>query len=132
MPSIGATGLPLQVSGRVSALTDGNWTVTGPMYTGVEVSTGPTAVLDTGKMQIIIVSHHHEPWDADVFTSVGIDPADKTFLLLKSRIHYRAGFTVLAQATVICDDRGLSTSDNTMLTSENVRRPTYPLDPMED
>jgi microcystin degradation protein MlrC len=132
MPSIGATGLPLQVSGRVSALTDGNWTVTGPMYTGVEVSMGPTAVLDTGKMQIVIVSHHHEPWDAGVFTSVGIDPADKTFLLLKSRIHYRAGFADLAQATVICDGRGVTTSDNTVLTYENVRRPIYPLDPMED
>ena len=132
MPSIGATGAPLQVSGRVSALTDGNWTVAGPMYTGVEVSTGPTAVLDTGKMQIVIVSHHHEPWDVGVYTSVGIDPADKTYLLLKSRIHYRAGFANMAQATIACDGRGVTTSDNSVLTYENVRRPIYPLDAMED
>ena len=132
MPSIGATGAPLQVSGRISALTDGNWTVTGPMYTGVEVSMGPTAVLDTGKMQIVIVSHHHEPWDAGVFASVGIDPAEKTYLLLKSRIHYRAGFADMAQATFICDGRGVTTSDNSVLRYENVRRPIYPLDPVDD
>ena len=93
---------------------------------------GPTAVLDTGNMQIVIVSLHHEPWDAGVFTSVGIDPADKTYLLLKSRIHYRAGFADLAQATVNCDGRGVTTSDNTVLNYENVRRPIYPLDAMED
>ena len=131
-PSIGEKGSPLRVSGRVSALTDGTWTVAGPMYTGVEVTMGQTAVLDTGKMQIVVVSRHHEPWDAGVFSSVGIDPAAKTYLLLKSRIHYRAGFAAMAQATVTCDGRGVSTSDNALLAYENVRRPIYPLDPMED
>ena len=78
------------------------------------------------------VSHHHEPWDAGVFASVGIDPAEKTYLLLKSRIHYRAGFADMAQATFICDGRGVTTSDNSVLRYENVRRPIYPLDPVDD
>ncbi|MBH62086.1 MAG: microcystin degradation protein MlrC [Alphaproteobacteria bacterium] len=128
MPSIGATGQPLKVTGRVSALTDGDWTVAGPMYTGVQVAMGPTAVLDTGNMEIVIVSRHHEPWDTGVFTSVGIDPEQKTFLLLKSRIHYRAGFADMAKHTITCDGRGVTTSDNDLLHYRNVRRPIYPLD----
>ena len=46
MPSIGETGQPLRVSGTVRVLTDGRWTVRGPMYTGVRVDMGPSAVLD--------------------------------------------------------------------------------------
>ena len=87
MPSIGAQGAPLRLGGRVGALTDGAWKVAGPMYTGVSVMMGPTAVLDTGKLQIVVASCHHEPWDTGVFTNVGIDPWKKSYLLLKSRIH---------------------------------------------
>jgi microcystin degradation protein MlrC len=128
MPSIGAHGEPLAVTGTVSALTDGRWTVAGPMYTGVAVDMGPTAVLAVDGIEIMVVSKHHEPWDVGVFTSVGIDPASKTFLLLKSRIHYRAGFAALAGATIPCDGRGVTTSDNAVLEFEHVRRPIYPLD----
>ncbi len=128
MPSIGETGRPLEVTGRVKTLTDGEWVVRGPMYTGVTVRMGPTAVLDTGTMQIVIVSNHHEPWDQGVFTSVGIQPAAKRYLLLKSRIHYRAGFAPLAKHTLTLDGIGVTTSDNNLLDYRHVRRPVYPLD----
>ncbi len=128
MPSIGMTGEPLTVTGTVKVLTNGEWTVRGPMYHGLKVFMGPTAVLDTGKVEIVVVSRHHEPWDQGVFTSVGIDPAWKKYLVLKSRIHYRAGFAPIARHTITCDGHGVTTSDNALLTFENVRRPIYPLD----
>jgi microcystin degradation protein MlrC len=128
MPSIGKTGEPLEVTGRVRTLSDGEWTVRGPMYTGVKIAMGPTAVLDTGRVQIVVVSRHHEPWDQGVFTSVGIDPKTKRYLLLKSRIHYRAGFAPLARATIACDGEGVTTSDNDRLRFAHVRRPIFPLD----
>ena len=128
MPAIGLKGKPLEITGTVKALTDGRWIVRGPMYTGVPVSMGPTAVLDTGRVQIVIVSRHHEPWDLGVFTSVGIQPEYHRYILLKSRIHYRAGFGDLPKATVTLDGDGVTTSDNSKLTFENVRRPIFPLD----
>ena len=128
MPSIGKRGEPLTVTGRVRTLSDGQWIVRGPMYTGVKVNMGPTAVLDTGKIEIVVVSRHHEPWDQGVFTSVGIDPRHKRYVLLKSRIHYRAGFAPLARATITCDGEGVTTSDNSLLRFEHVRRPAFPLD----
>src|SRR6185437_5635608 len=94
----------------------------------VTVQMGPSAVLDTGKVQIVVVSRHHEPWDQGVFTSLGIDPRTKRFLLLKSRIHYRAGLQPIAAATITCDGEGVTTSDNDRLRFERVRRPIYPLD----
>jgi microcystin degradation protein MlrC len=98
------------------------------MYTGVTVQMGPSAVLDTGKVQIVVVSRHHETWDQGVFTSLGIAPEAKRFLLLKSRIHYRAGFAPIAAATITCDGEGVTTSDNDRLRFRKVRRPIYPLD----
>ena len=128
MPSIDRQGEPLRVTGRVRTLTDGEWVVHGPMYTGVTVQMGPSAVLDTGRVQIVVISRHHEPWDQGVFTSMGIDPRHKKFVVLKSRIHYRAGFAPLARETVTCDGVGVTTSDNDQLEFVNIRRPIYPLD----
>lgn len=128
MPAIERRGEPLTVTGRVRTLSDGEWIVRGPMYTGVKVSMGPSAVLDTGKVEIVVVSRHHEPWDQGVFTSLGIDPRTKRYLLLKSRIHYRAGFAPLARATITLDGDGVTTSDNDRLRFERVRRPIFPLD----
>jgi len=128
MPAIDMTGEPLEVTGVVKTLTNGEWIVRGPMYTGVKVMMGHTAVLDTGKVEIVITSRHHEPWDVGVFTSVGIQPEHKRYLLLKSRIHYRAGFGDLGTHTITCDGHGVTTSDNSLLDFEKVRRPIYPLD----
>jgi len=128
MPAIDRRGEPLPVTGRVRTLSDGEWIVRGPMYTGVKVSMGPSAVLDTGKVEIVVVSRHHEPWDQGVFLSLGIEPKAKRYLLLKSRIHYRAGFAPLARATVTLDGEGVTTSDNDRLRFERVRRPIFPLD----
>ena len=128
MPSIGLAAKPLTVTGKVKLVSDGEWVCRGPMYTGVTVMMGKTAVLQVGSVEIVVVSRHHEPWDLGVFTSVGIDPRAKRYLVLKSRIHYRAGFAALARATITCDGDGVTTSDNQLLSFERLRRPIYPLD----
>jgi len=128
MPSIGLQGQPLEVEGQVINLSDGRWTVKGPMYTGVQVDTGPTAVLKVGSMRIVVTSVHHEPWDTGILSENGIDPSACRYILLKSRIHYRAGFAPLAQATYTLDGIGVTTSDNSLLRYNNIRRPIYPLD----
>jgi len=132
MPALGLKGRPLRLSGRVAKVTDGRWVVEGPMYTGVEVNTGPTAVLETGGMKIVVTSRHHEPWDAGILTNNGIDPADCKFILLKSRIHYRAGFQPVQPDLKLhftLDGEGVTTSDNSALTYRHLTRPIYPLDP---
>jgi microcystin degradation protein MlrC len=89
---------------------------------------GTTAVLDTGKVQIIVVSRHVEPYDLGCFSSLGIDPLNKRFLMLKSRIHYRATYKPIAKSIIECAGCGVCTSDYDQLEFNNVRRPIYPLD----
>jgi microcystin degradation protein MlrC len=134
MPAIGLKGRPLRLSGRVAKLTDGRWTVQGPMYTGVQVDTGPTAVFETGGMKIVVTSRHHEPWDAGILANNGIDPAACSYILLKSRIHYRAGFQPVQPDLALhlpLDGEGVATSDNRVLEYRRLRRPIFPLDPAE-
>ncbi len=129
MPAIGLEAAPLTVTGRVKVLSDGEFTVRGPMYTGVRMHMGPTAVLDTGRVEIVVISRHHEPWDPECLRSLGIEPADKRFLMLKSRVHWRAGFRDLVREVEECAGRGVTTSDYGVLPFQRVRRPIFPLDP---
>jgi microcystin degradation protein MlrC len=127
LPSIDFPARPLTLTGKVRRLSDGEWTVRGPMYTGAQVTAGPTAVFETGGMQIVVTSLHHEPWDAGIFTHIGIDPAHCRYILLKSRVHYRAGFRPYEKHRITLDGDGVTTSDNTRLTYARLRPGTYPL-----
>lgn len=126
MPSIDFPAKPLTVTGRVRRLSDGEWIVRGPMYTGAKVTAGPTGVLEVGGMQIVITSLHHEPWDAGIFTHIGIDPAHCRYILLKSRVHYRAGFRPYEKHRITLDGDGVTTSDNSRLTYRRLTPGTYP------
>ena len=128
MPSLGLKGQPLTVTGTVKNLTNGQFRNRGPMSKGVLMDMGATAVLDTGKVEIVVISRQQEPNDLECFASQGIDPTKKRYLMLKSRVHWRAGFGDLAKATVECAGVGVCTSDYGVLDFRKVRRPIYPLD----
>jgi len=130
MPAIGLTGQPRTVSGRVRLICDGVYRNRGPMARGEMNSMGPTVVLDTGNVEIVVISNHVEPHDLAAFVAVGIDPAAKRFLMLKSRIHWRAGLRGLAAGIVECAGTGVCTSDYRVLDFRRVRRPIYPVDPL--
>jgi microcystin degradation protein MlrC len=128
MPAIGLAGAPLPVTGRVRAVTDGEFVITGPMYTGIRTFLGRTAVLDTGRVEIVVTERAHEPMDLGVFTHCGIDPRRKRFVMLKSRIHYRAGFKPIAAHIVECAGAGVTNADLSVYRYEKLRRPIWPLD----
>ena len=132
MPSIGKTGEPREVTGKVKLISDGLYRNLGPASAGLLMDMGPTVVFDTGKVEIVVISRQQEPNDKNAFLSLGIDPARKKYLMLKSRIHYRAGFRDIAKEVIECAGTGVCTSDYNKLTFKNVRRPIYPLDFIND
>lgn len=130
MPALGLKGRPLEVSGTVKRITDGLYRNEGPMARGEQMDMGATAVLDTGRVEIVVISRQVEPFDIAAFRAVGIDPSSKRYLMLKSRVHWRAGLGGLAQAVVECSGTGVCTSDYSQLGFRKLRRPAYPLDDM--
>ena len=132
MPSIGRRGEPREVSGMVKTISLGQYRNRGPASKGLLMDLGPTVVLDTGAVEIVVISRQSEPNDLACFLSLGIDPAAKKYLMLKSRVHYRAGFGPIASQVIECSGTGVCTSDYDQLTFKNVRRPIYPLDLIND
>lgn len=129
MPAMGLRGKPLAISGKVKCITDGEFKVTGPMATGSIVRLGRTAVLDTGKMLIVVSERRSEPYDLGVFTHCGIDPSTKRYVIIKSRQHFRAGFEPIAKHIVMCDGDGCTASDLGLFKYTRIKRPLYPFDP---
>jgi microcystin degradation protein MlrC len=121
---------PERIQGRVRALTDGRFRITGPIYTGQAANMGRTAVIEADDVTLTVTERTMEPLDAGVFTSAGVDPARHDYLILKSRMYCRPVFVPLAHAVVECDSRGVTSSDYSLFAFRRVRRPIYPLDPL--
>jgi microcystin degradation protein MlrC len=128
MPQINLAGKPLTVTGKVTRITEGEFVVTGPMATGTRVRMGRTAVLDTGRIQIVVSERRSEPFDLGVFTHCGIEPRRKKYVLIKSRQHFRAGFEPIARHIVLCDGDGCTSSDLRLFSYTKRRRPLYPFE----
>ena len=128
MPAIPDESPPLTVAGNVKTISNGRYKNRGPMARGVAMDMGPAVVLDTGAAEIVLISRHVEPSDLNCLSSLGIDPLQKRYMMLKSRIHWRAGLGPMAKAVVECAGIGVCTSDYGQLKFDKVRRPIYPLD----
>jgi microcystin degradation protein MlrC len=129
MPALGRPNPSLAVEGRVKTISIGSFTSRSASNRGVRVVLGPTVVLDTGRIEIVLLSKHVEPTSIDMLGVLGIDPRRKRFVAIKSRIHWRADLGTLAGAIVECAGLGVCTSNYDEITFKNLRRPIYPLDP---
>jgi microcystin degradation protein MlrC len=121
-------GDPIDVTGRVRLLSDGRYRNQGPMSTGLEVSFGRTAVLEVDGIDVVVGSHRQQPYDPEAFRSQGITPERERVVVLKSTVHYRAGFEPLVGAIREVATPGLCTPTLSAFDYEHVSRPIYPLD----
>ena len=128
VPALGLGGNPLELSGVVRSLSDGTFTVEGPMMTGLTVTIGRTAVLDTGAMELVVSEDRCEPFDLGFLSHAGVDPARKRYVIIKSRQHFRAGFEPIARHIVLVAGPGVCSSDYALFPFRKLRRPIYPLD----
>jgi microcystin degradation protein MlrC len=128
MPMCPEPSEPITVTGTVRTLFAGKYRAKGPMSAGTQQDMGHAAVIDTGRVEIVLFSRHVEPFDVNTLLSLGIDPMQKRYVMLKSRIHWRAGMAHLAAAVVECAGVGVCTSDYAQHRFEKLRRPIFPLD----
>ncbi|MCO6418940.1 M81 family metallopeptidase [Siccirubricoccus sp. KC 17139] len=129
MPALPQSSKPLTVTGTVKTISSGTFVTKAGLSPGLKVFMGPTVVLDTGTVEIVLVTRQIEPVSPDMFRILGIEPRDKKVLAIKSRVHWRAALGPLAREIVECAGVGVCTSDFSQLKFEKVRRPIYPLDP---
>jgi len=121
-------GKPLEVTGTVKTLTDGKWIVKGPMGTGSESDMGETAVLLVGGNEVIVTSKRLQPMDLELYRSLGIEPTERRFIVVKSSVHYRAAHEPIAVEVIELDTPGLTSPRLAGFGFKKLRRPIFPLD----
>ncbi|MDB4896898.1 MAG: hypothetical protein JWN15_3160 [Firmicutes bacterium] len=89
---------------------------------------GTTVVIEAAGIKLVVSAIRIACNDADVFRSVGIDPADSPVLLIKSRGHFRASFEPLARTVIEVDAPGAANPGLDRYTYRRVKRPVWPLD----
>ena len=121
-------GAPLDLDAHVVALTDGRFICYGPMAGGVWRNYGLSALLRVDDVEIIVITHNGQATDTAQFTSLGVDPARKSTLIVKSMQHFRAAFKPIAREVLEVDTGALSTRNFKERPYRKVRRPIFPLD----
>ena len=124
-------GGPITVTGVVKSVSDGRYTFEGPMFTGVPSTLGTSVWFQVGELAILIVSERQQMLDKNIFRVVGIEPAEKSIVVVKSMQHFRGAFAPIAEDIIVTDAGGLSTPDMTKRTYSNIRRPVFPLDQID-
>jgi microcystin degradation protein MlrC len=132
-------GDPLPVRAHVKLLSDGRYTNDGPMMTGLTVDLGPTALLlcepasgpSAPPVEVLVTTRAETPVDLNVFRCHGIEPTRHRVLGLKGKGHFRAAFEPIARRVVLVEGPGTTGADLSRLTFRKVRRPIWPLDPVE-
>ncbi len=104
-------GVPLQVDGVVEALSDGRFTLTGPMGKGNPADLGPSALLRIGGVRVVIVSRKMQAHDQSIFQQLGVEPSEQKILALKSSVHFRAHFQPIAEAVIVAAAPGPVVAD---------------------
>jgi microcystin degradation protein MlrC len=121
-------GAPLTVTGAVGLVSDGKFIRRGPMGTGSEADMGLTVVLRVGGNDIVVTEKRLQPTDLQLYRSLGIEPTEKRFVVVKSSVHYRAAHEPIAKEIIELDTPGLTSPRLAGFGFKKIRRPIFPLD----
>jgi microcystin degradation protein MlrC len=114
-------GMPFECSARVLKLTDGKFTMTGPMGAGNPGNLGPCALIDIDGVRVMVVSHKIQALDQAILRHVGIEPSECAILALKSSVHFRADFGPIAERIIVGIAPGPVVADPAILNFRYVR-----------
>ena len=115
-------GAPFTAEATVMRLTDGNFTLTGPMSRGNQAVLGPTALVEFAPgVRVVVVSRKMQAYDQAILRHVGIEPASIPILALKSSVHFRADFAPVAREILVAAAPGPVVADPATLTFTNIR-----------
>jgi microcystin degradation protein MlrC len=123
-----ASGDPLAVRGTVTWLGTGDYVLTGPMGKGSVALCGPSAVVDIGDgNRIVITSFNHQVLDEQGIEAFGLDFDSFDIMVLRSRVHFHAYFDQVAGATLEVDAPGMGPADLSVFEYHNVPADIFPI-----
>jgi microcystin degradation protein MlrC len=97
---------------------------------GVNIAMGPSAVVRSGGVTILLTSRKTAPFDLGQLRSQGIEPLEFAVIGVKAAVAHKRAYDKVAKASYYVDTPGPCTSNLAALPWRQLRRPVYPLDPL--
>jgi microcystin degradation protein MlrC len=122
--------LPFDSEAKVVKLSDGRYVGRRGVLKNVSSDMGPSALLDLGGIQLVVISNRCQCMDPRQFEMFGLDIAQARVVVVKSRGHFRGGFDEFFRPEQIyeVDCPGLTSPVLANFTWTKLPRPVYPLD----
>lgn len=98
---------------------------------GRVVNMGPCAVVKHRGLTVLLTSIKMAPFDLAQWRSQGIEPRDLKIIGVKAAVGHRAAYGKIGVDSFTVSSSGPCTGDLTRLPYKRIRRPVYPLDPLE-
>lgn len=116
---------------KVLALHDGNVVGERGMTAGRQMHLGPCAALELGGIRVVVISDRAQTADPVFFHMLGLDIESARCVVVKSRGHFRAGFSgwFAPEQVFEIDTAGLTSPVLERWPFEFIPRPSFPLDP---
>jgi microcystin degradation protein MlrC len=119
-----ASGQPFDADVSVIGLAKDAWQSFGP----TKVPLGDCAAVRVGGVDVVLISNRTQALGLELFGNLGIDPAQKRLLVLKSTNHFMAAFGPIAKEVLYVDSDAPLSRDYRRVPYRRVERPIWPLD----
>ncbi|MHB8613301.1 MAG: M81 family metallopeptidase [Candidatus Dormibacteraceae bacterium] len=119
---------PVEISGLVERIGDGDLVLTGPVYTGMKVSMGRSAVVRINRLSVLLTERPAFTFDPQTFRNAGLPPEEADAIVVRSAHLFRAGFAAVTGNAMILDLAGASTPRLETLHLPKAPHPLYPID----
>jgi microcystin degradation protein MlrC len=114
----------------VKSLKDGDCVGRRGFYAGRRINLGPSALLDLGGVQVVVVSIRTQCADPVFLEMMGLDIGEARTVVVKSRGHFRAGFDEFFRGDQVIevDAPGLTSPVLARFDFQHLPRPIFPVD----
>lgn len=117
-----------EIKGRVRSTGDGRFTLQGGYAKNTVADMGRYAVVDVGKVSLLISEKPTFSSDPGMYRSVGLEPAEADLVMVKSANQFRQDYNKISQDIFILNTPGCSPADIRRLEYKKLVRPFYPFD----
>jgi microcystin degradation protein MlrC len=118
------SGQPIERDWTIRHLGSGVFANRGPIGAGGTTRLGRTATVESAGITVMLCERRMQTLEPAAFEAGGIDPHRMNALVVKSSVHFRAGFRGVTRQMIDCEAPGLSTSHLHTLPYRHAPRPT--------
>lgn len=122
----------IEIEGKVRSLHDGVFTLGGPILKGVEVDIGPSAVITSGKVDILVCYRMKITGDTQLYRHFGIEPSCYELVIVKANTSFRAVYGEISDSIVMCETNRAASANLKALPFKKLPRNFYPFSDLTD